>query len=445
MMKQMMKPMRRRTILRGLGASLALPFLESLAWANHGKVATSAPIRCGTLLFANGVNLDEWWAKGQGKEIELSKTLSPLNDFRGQFSYLRGLHVYNNTSGAHTPLFTNFLSGGTIKPGSTPDVAVSVDQVMARAVGKQTPLPSMVLGVEPAEHGIRGNSPGIYYATISWSSSTTPIPPEIYPRAAFDRLFDTGAMLRERSVLDVVLEQSKSVRGNLDYQDGQKLDEFMTSVREIEQRLDLATKEERLEGWQPSISAPDMKRPPKDTPQDVREHMKLMLDLIVLAWQMDKTRIATLLFNRDVSHMQFGFLEGVSNSTLHSISHHKRDPEKLTSYQRINQYHVEQLAYVMGKMSRIDEGNGTTLLDNSMILFGSNMLNGDIHDGRDLPLILAGGGGGKLKSGLNLDYSKRAEPEQRLCNLHLSLAQNMGVPMDSFGDSIGPLTEVLKV
>ena len=170
MMKQMMKPMRRRTILRGFGASLALPFLESLAWANHGKVATSAPIRYGTLLFANGVNLDEWWAKGQGKEIELSKTLSPLNDFRGQFSYLRGLHVYNNTSGAHTPLFTNFLSGGTIKPSSTPDVAVSVDQVMARAVGKQTPLPSMVLGVEPAEHGIRAGSPGIYYACLLYTS-----------------------------------------------------------------------------------------------------------------------------------------------------------------------------------------------------------------------------------------------------------------------------------
>ena len=168
-----------------------------------------------------------------------------------------------------------------------------------------------------------------------------------------------------------------------------------------------------------------------------------MLDLVVVAWQMDKTRIATLLLNRDVSHMQFGFLEGVSNSTLHSISHHKKNPEKTASYQRINQYHVEQLAYLMKKMSQIDEGNGTTLLDNSMILFGSNMLDGDIHDGRDLPLILAGHGGGNLQSGRNIDYSERSEPEQRLCNLHLSIAQQMGVPLKRFGDSTGLLKEVL--
>ena len=315
---------------------------------------------------------------------------------------------------------------------------------MARAVGKQTPLPSMVLGVEPAEHGIREVAPASIMQRFPGAPVRRRFLRDLSPGGVRSSL-RYGCHVGASEVCWTPCSNNPSPCGNLDYQDGQKLDEFMTSVREIEQRLDLATKEERPEGWQPSISAPDMKRPPKGTPQDAREHMKLMLDLIVLAWQMDKTRIATLLFNRDVSHMQFGFLEGVSNSTLHSISHHKRDPEKLTSYQRINQYHAEQLAYMMGKMSRIDEGNGTTLLDNSMILFGSNMLNGDIHDGRDLPLIIAGGGGGKLKSGLNLDYSKRAEPEQRLCNLHLSLAQNMGVPMDSFGDSIGPLTEVLKV
>ena len=149
-----------------------------------------------------------------------------------------------------------------------------------------------------------------------------------------------------------------------------------------------------------------------------------------------------MLFNRDVSHMQFGFLEGVQNTILHGISHHKKDAEKLASYQKINQFHVEQLAYLMGRMRETDEGNGTTLLDNVMLMFGSNMLDGDIHDGRDLPLLLVGGGGGKLKPGLNLDFSERPEPEQRLCNLHLALARHMGAGVDRFGDSVGAMTDL---
>ena len=186
----------------------------------------------------------------------------------------------------------------------------------------------------------------------------------MYPRAVFDRLFDTSGLLRDKSVLDAVLSQSKDLRRNLGGQDQQKLDEFMTSVRDLETRIERATREERLEGWRPSLAKPDMERPAAELPQDVREHMRMMLDLILLAWRMDKTRVATLIFNRDVSHMKFGFLDGILNDQLHGISHHKEDPKKLASYQRINQFHVEQLAYLMGRMRQIDEGGGTTMLDN---------------------------------------------------------------------------------
>lgn len=432
----------RRLILRGTGATLALPFLESVAWA-AGNEKAKAPVRWGSLLFANGVNTEHWWAKGEGTEMELSPTLSPLSPFRGKFSYLRGLHIYNSTAGPHWPLFSNYLNGAVFKPTQIPQGRESVDQLIARHVGRQTPLPSMTLAVEPAEHGIRGGVPAVYYSTISWSSKNTPVPPEVYPRAAFDRLFDTGGMLRERSVLDAVLGQSKDLSRKLGGADKQKLEAYMQGVRELEQRIQRATKEGRLEGWQPSVKEAHIPRPPAETPQDVRDHMRMMCDLLLLALQMDKTRVATLLFNRDVSHMQFGFLEGVQNTILHGISHHKQDKDKLASYQKINQFHVEQLAYLLERMEATDEGNGTTLLDNVILMFGSNMLDGHIHDGRDLPLLLAGRGGGKLQTGLNLNYSGRPEPEQRLCNLHLATAQAMGAKIKQFGDSVKPLKEVL--
>jgi hypothetical protein len=296
-----------------------------------------------------------------------------------------------------------------------------------------------VLAVEPTESGLRSGVPGVYYGTVSWSSKNTPIAPEVYPRAVFDRLFDTSGLLRDKSVLDAVLAQSKDTRRGLGAQDQQKLDEFMTSVRDLEQRIERATKEERLEGWRPTLAKPNMERPAAELPQDVRAHMRMMLDLILLAWRMDKTRVATLIFNRDVSHMKFGFLDGVLNEQLHTISHHKEDPKKLASYQRINQFHVEQLAYLMAQMKQVDEGNGATLLDNVMLQFGSNMFNGDSHDGRNLPLILAGHGGGTIAGGRVIDTEPLPAERQRACNLYLALAQRMGVKVERFGDSVEAL------
>lgn len=432
----------RRTVLQGLGATLALPWMESLAWADaktNPQSADKPPLRWGCVLFANGVNPDHWWAKQHGGELELSPTLQPLAPYRDQLLVFRELHVFNKTSGPHWPLFTNYLNGAPLKQSLIPSGAESIDQVIARRLGRYTPVPSLVLGVEPAEHGLRGGVPAVYYATVSWTSKNTPVPPEIYPRAAFDRLFDTSGLKRDKSVLDAVLEQSKRLRPKLGRHDRQKLDAFFHSVRDVEQRIDRATRERRLEGWQPSLAEPNMDRPPEKLPHDVRAHMKLMLDLVVLAFQMDKTRVATLILNRDVSHMQFGFLDGVGNEQLHSISHHKRKKKTLAAYQRINQFHVEQFAYLLKRMKSIDEGAGTTLLDNSMLLFGSNMFDGDLHDGRNLPLVVAGGGGGTLPGSKVLDFTKKPEEQQRMCNLHLALAQKLGVDIDRFGDSIGPL------
>ena len=428
----------RRTILRGAGATLALPWLPSFAWAQGEKVAENAkaPVRYGCLLFANGVNPHEWWAKGEGEAMELSSTLQPLAAFKGDITVLRELHVFNNTSGPHWPLFSNYLSGAQFKETLIPEGGESIDQVIARHTGKETPVPSLVLAVEPAESGLRGGVPSVYYGTVSWSSKNTPIAPEVYPRAVFDRLFDTSGLLRDKSVLDAVLAQSKDTRRGLGAQDQQKLDEFMTSVRDLEQRIERATKEERLEGWRPTLAKPNMERPAAELPQDVREHMRMMLDLILLAWRMDKTRVATLIFNRDVSHMKFGFLDGVLNDQLHGISHHKEDPKKLASYQRINQFHVEQLAYLLARMKQVDEGHGTTLLDNVMLQFGSNMFNGDSHDGRNLPMVIAGHGGGTIAGGRVIDTEPLPAERQRACNLYLALAQRMGVKLEKFGDSV---------
>lgn len=318
----------------------------------------------------------------------------------------------------------------------------AIDDIIAWYTGRETPVPSLVLGIEPAESGLLGGVPSVYYGTISWSSKSTPLAPEIFPRAVFDRLFDTTGLARDKSVLDAVLAQAQDVQRRLSGLDRQKLDEFLHGIRDVELRIERAANDQRLEGWRPSLAAPNLPRPPEALPQDVREHMRLMLDLILLAWRMDKTRVATLIFNRDVSHMQFGFLDGVPNEQLHGISHHKENPEKLAAYQRINQFHVQQLAYLLGQMKAIDEGAGTSLLDNVMLLFGSNMFNGDSHDGRKLPLILAGRGGGALRTGRVIDYSSKPEEEQRLCNLHLAVAQRMGLPLAGFGDSTAPLADL---
>jgi len=430
----------RRAILRGLGATLMLPWMESFAGlartanakSEIGAVVSGPPRRWATVLFANGVNVEHWWTKGEGSAMELSDTLQPLAPHREDILALNKLEYFGGTSGAHWPQFTNFLSGAKLRQTTLPDAAESIDQVIAKSVGMQTFLPSMHLGVEPVEPGLRLGVPAIYYSTISWSAKNTPIPPEIYPRAAFDRLFDKQSLLQDKSVLDVILGQSKRLRRDLSGHDRAKLDQYMDNVRSLEQRIERATAEKQLEGWQPSLTEPNMPRPDEGTPHDFPSHTRMMLDLLVLAFQMDKTRVITFVMDKDVSNQKFNFIDGVGGGQMHAVSHHKDNPKTLEEYQKINRWHVEQFSYLLDRMKEIDEGNGT-LLDNSMMLFGSNMMDGNVHDGRELPLILAGGRNCDIKPGRSLTYEDADERE--LCNLHLALAQRMGVEREQFGDS----------
>lgn len=432
----------RRAILRGLGASLALPFLPSLAWATDRKAADQrAPRRFGVLLFANGVNESHWWQKTdtEGRITGLSRTLQPLAGMEDQLLFLNNLHLFDDTTGVHVPYFTNFLTGREVPIGSLPRLDESVDQLMARTVGKAAPVPSITLGTESTSMG-GGAKPGVYKGTISWSSPTTPVIPEIVPRVAFDRLFDTSSLMRDQSVLDAVLGHAKQVRGKLDAYDKTRLDQYLNSIREIEQRIERASAERPPEAWQPSLAEPNLPRPGDGVPASVDEHMQLMLDLIVLALQMDKTRVATFLFQRDLGGMQFGFLDGVDNSGMHDISHHRQRPDVLAMYQRINQFHVEKLRYVLDQMAAIDEGHDTTLLDNTLLLFGSTMMDGDRHDANQLPLVLCGGRSAGIHSGRSIRYEKLED--RRLCNLYLDLLRRMGYASDAFGNSHYALPQV---
>jgi len=393
------------------------------------------------MIFTNGVWEPDWWAKGTGGAMELSSTLSPLARHRNNILVLNGLHVMpeftGTVGGPHTPKFSNFLSGGVINRTNVPDLAESIDQRMAREIGMRTPLPCLTLGVEPTMSGLTAGVPSIYFTTCSWSTAKTPVAPEICPRRAFDRLFDTSSLLNDRSVLDAALGQSRDVRRKLSYHDKQKLDQYMESIRSVERRINLASSDKRFEGWKPTLNEPNIVRPREGLDWDLPEHMRLMADLMTLAFQMDKTRIATLLLEKDVSTINFKFLEGVGSGQYHATwSHHANKPDAVAGYKLINRYHVEMCAHVLDRMSTVEEGNGT-LLDNTMLLFGSNLMDGNSHDATKLPIILAGGRNCEIKPGRVLTYT---DPDDRLiCNLYLATAQRMGMDIDSFGNSAHPL------
>lgn len=454
----------RRQVLRGLGATLTLPWLESLAWAEAKSVGAKGlagpPRRWASMVFANGVNTDHWNAEGEGEAMKLSKTLQPLAPFKQDIMPIDGLRLFEERLfPVHVPYFTNFLSGGVVedcviaggkgkqsgsdgKDPRIPDVAQTLDHYLASKVGYMTPVPCLTLGIEAPSYGIKAGKPQIYYDTISWSDRQTPIAPEIYPRAAFDQLFDVSSLIEQKSVLDSVYQQAKTLGNRINHQDRAKLQDYMDGIRELERRIELATSEGRLEGWKPALTEPNMPPPPPNLPQNIPAHMKLMADIMVLGFQMDKTRIATLLCNNDTSGMLFDFLEGVEKSPMHGgISHHQKNPKTLAMYQKINQFHVELLAYTLGRMKSIDEGNGTSLLDNTMILFGSTMRDGDHHDGRDLPLILCGRGGGTIRPGRTIKKYD-TDASRRLCNLHLAMLNRMGVPDKAFGNSLGVMDEI---
>lgn len=426
----------RRCMLRGLGATLTLPWLESQVWAQGGNAAVKAgpPRRWAALVFGNGVVTERWWAKGQGDAMEFSDTLAPLADWKQEVLFLENFRLVENPPYVlpHGTHYTNFLSGFPVRKQAVPTMAVTLDQYLARHVGRQTVVPTLNLG-------LRCMPPrGVALDTISWVNANTPVMPEAYPAKAFDQLFDVSSKLEDRSILDDVHEDAKRVRGKLNVEDQRKFDNYLESIREVERRIERATNDERLPGaWRPTLDKPDMPRPEEGQPQDIPEYMKLMMDIILLAFRMDKTRIATLQFNNDGNNgMRFGFLDGVSNNHQHGISHHGNRPEGKDEHVKTVAYHAKQFAYFIEQMKSIDEG-GTTMLDNSMVLFGTNFIDGHTHDTSQLPLVLAGRGGGTIRPGRIIKAQR--DEDRAACNIYLSMLNRMGVPDESFGDGHRPV------
>ena len=427
----------RRTMLRGLGVSMALPWMESLrVWGDEAKgkeAGSQAPTRMAILFSGCGYHRNEWWAKGTGREMELGKVLQPLNDFRDRMVFIRGLYNAEALKGnIHSSQTGNLLSGAPLAPGGTIKSGTSVDQLVAQAVGRQTKLPSLVLGCEKANPSVHKNYSMLYSSHISWSSPTTPTPLEVYPALAFDQLFKDKAQKGDRSVLDAVLADAKDLRRGISQLDQQKLDEYLNSVREVENRIEQAGLRGELQGWRPTLTKPNIPRPKDGYPQDIVEHMKLMSDILVLAFQTDTTRVCTLKLNNDHGTLRFPHL-GVDYMIHHLLSHNDTD-----DWLKVNQFFLEQVAYIARRLDAIQEGERTAL-DNSMIMLCSSMLNGH-HDASQLPVVMVGGGGGKIKGGQNLDYL--GQSDRQMCRLYLSMMRGMGVELDSFGDATKPLDEV---
>ncbi len=427
----------RRTLLRGLGVSMALPWLESLpVWGDEPvprRDGSAAPVRLGVMFAGNGFHAREWWARGQGRDLELGKVLAPLHDFREKLVFVRGLYNEEALKGnIHSSQTGNLLSGAPLASGGNLRSGTSFDQILAQRYGRETKVPSLVLACEKANPSVHKNYSMLYSSHISWSSPTTPTPLEVYPALAFDRLFKDGANRGDASVLDAVRADAGDLRRTISVSDRQKLDEYLESVREVEQRIQNAGRRGELQGWKPTLEKPDVPRPAEGIPQDIGEHMRLMCDIMVLAFQTDATRICTLKLNNDHSSLRFSNL-GVDYMIHHLLSHQESD-----DWLKVNQFFVEQLAYVARKLDAIREGERTAL-DNTVLMFCSSMLTGS-HDATKLPVVLVGGAGGQLETGRTLDYLDRSD--RKMCSLYLSLMDKFGVTLDRFGDAAERLAEI---
>ncbi len=427
----------RRTMLRGLGVTMALPWLESInVWGDEptGREPSSeAPLRLAVLFSGNGFHAREWWAKGEGASMELGQVLAPLNDYRERLLFIQGLYNAEALKGnIHSSQTGNILSGAPLASGGEIQSGTSVDQFLAERYGRSTKVPSLVLGCEKSNPSVHKNYSMLYSSHISWSSPTTPTPLELYPSLAFDRLFKDEVSRGDRSVLDAVMADAEDLRRGISATDQRKLDEYLDSVRDVEKRIERAGQQGELQGWRPTLDKPNVPRPPDGIPQNIADHMRLMIDVLVLGFQTDTTRISTLKLNNDHSSLRFPNL-GIDYMIHHLLSH-----SDTADWLKVNQFFVEQVAYLARKLDAIQEGPRTAL-DNSMLLFCSSMMSGS-HDATQLPVIMVGGAGGKLKGGRVLDY--REQSERQMCRLYLSIMNKMGVEADQFGDATRPLEEV---
>jgi hypothetical protein len=399
----------------------------------------------------NGMRMPAWTPTTEGADFELPESLVPLEKVRDKITVLSGLALDNARAkgdgpGDHARSAAAFLTGAHPYKTRGKDIrlGISVDQLAAKKVGSKTRLPSLELGLDGSQTvgDCDSGYSCAYVSNIAWAGESQPLPHEVNPAALFDRLFGSpderaaaenrAKRLRYRkSILDFVAEDARRLDRSLGKSDHQKLDEFTTSIREIEKRVEAARLEQQRAAEQKKPFEPTVARP-DGIPGDFAEHMKLMCDMLVLAFQMDVTRISTLMIARDGSdraYREIGLSEG-----HHTLSHHQRRPEKLEAIGKINLYHMKQFAYFLEKLNSIKEGDGT-LLDNSMIMLGSGIGDGDRHNHDDLPILLAGRGGGAVSPGRHIRYP-RATP---LCNLYLSMLEPMGIDADRFGDSTGKL------
>jgi hypothetical protein len=433
----------RRTFLRGVGATLALPLLDAMvpALSARSAAATSVP-RLGFVYFANGANMESWTPKTPGSRLALSPTLAPLEAFREQMVVLTGLAQRQGESmgdgnGEHSRASAVWLNGVHPKFTEGADVraGVTVDQLAAAELGRQTPLASLEIALEP--NFLVGNCDNgyscVYMNTISWRNPTTPLPMENNPRLVFERLFGDGAsgaerlarIRRTRSILDAVADDMASIQRTLGSRDRATVRDYFDAVREVERRI------ERTEAHSSANIVSEVQRP-LGIPASYEDHAKTMFDLLTLAYQADITRVSTYMLCREVSSRTYPEI-GVSDQH-HAVSHHQSDPDKLAQYAKINVYHTQLFAYFLEKLRSTPDGDGT-LLDNVVLLYGGGLGDGDIHEHHNLPVLLAGGGAGRLHGGRHLRY-----PEAPMTNLFVTLLDKVGVRVEKFGDSSGPLS-----
>ena len=446
----------RRHFLRGLGASIALPAFTSLTGtklvaadqvAKSALTSTGAPLRTAFVYFPNGAIPGSWWPTQTGSDFTLAGTLEPLNKLKNQLQIFGGLDQVNaeagkDGAGDHARGNSVFLTGVRLNKSSTDIRAgISIDQAIAKQVGGETLFPSLEISCD-AENPTGGCDAGYacaYQHNVSWKSATTPMPPERNPRLTFERLFgagsvgERGANLQRRragqhSILDFVLEEARQMENRLALKDREKLDQYLTGVREIEARLQRA---ERM----PAPKDPGIEAP-AGISQDYTEHVGITFDMMLLAFQSDLTRVATMMLAHDGSNRSFDHI-GISEGH-HDLSHHQNDEQRIQKIAQIDRWYVEQFAKFLERLQNTPDVDGKSLLDNSMIVYGSGNADGNQHTHTNLPIILAGGGGGTLTPGRHVNHGSKP-----LCDLFLSLADRMGVTaLERFGDSSGRLSDV---
>ena len=443
------KHLSRRTFLQGVGTTLSLPLLEAMVPASTVLAQTAArpQVRLGLCFIPHGAVMNQWTPATDGA-LQLSPTLSPLAPFKDQVVVLSNLaHAMagpqgpGDNGGDHTRCPAVFLNGVHPKRTDGADIqaGTTIDQMAAAKIGQDTLLPSLELAVEDYSGLVGSCDVGFsctYMNTISWRTPTSPLPMEINPRVVFDRMFGDGATAqertqrieRQRSILDAVTGQIRRLQGELGPRDRNRVADYLDTVREIERRIQLAEKQ----AANPNLEVPES---PTGIPDDHEEHTKLMFDLMAIAFQADITRISTFMMAREVSYRTFPKI-GISEA-FHPASHHQNNPQRLEQLAKINTFHVQQVAHLMARLKATPDGDGT-LFDNSLILYGSAMSNSNVHDHAPLPVLVAGGAGGKLKGGRHITY----KPGTPMSNLLVSILNKAGVEQEKVGDSTGPLSDV---